>query len=175
MSNLQNGFLLDDETDVKTLLFEGEQDHLTPSTSRLLLESDVFVVTGRIIGHSFLNGGPRLVGLSPGIIHVLFGGGPETATVTESDCADQDIREVIRMVLERTEQQVKQIQRGLKDTGVWEFFSSRPDAVPVLFPRASEAEITPQMVIDNLNWPKDGDIDDDILTLGDHCLIMSFL
>ncbi|MED6278828.1 hypothetical protein CHARACLAT_028004 [Characodon lateralis] len=97
MSNLQNGFLLDDETDVKTLLFEGEQDHLIPSTSRLLLESDVFLVTGRIIGHSFLNDGPRLVGLSPGIIHVLFGGDPKTATVTESDCADQDVREVIRM------------------------------------------------------------------------------
>ncbi|MEQ2165979.1 hypothetical protein GOODEAATRI_022770, partial [Goodea atripinnis] len=127
MSNLQNGFLLDDETDVKTLLFEGEQDHLTPSTLRLLLESDLFVVAGRIIGHSFLNGGPRLVGLSPGIIHVLFGGDPETATVTESDCADQDVREVITMVLERTKQ-VKQTQRGLKDTGVWELFSSRPDA-----------------------------------------------
>ncbi|XP_030591509.1 uncharacterized protein LOC115784438 [Archocentrus centrarchus] len=218
MSNLQNGFLLDDETELKTLLFEGEQDHLTPSTSRLLLERDFFVVAGRIIGHSFLNGGPCLVGLSQGIIHVLFGGEPETATVTESDCADQDVREVIRMlqgtkdlseeetsvvlsltlpwdlpgvtvnnrhwlqekillhaVLDRTAQQVKQIRRGLKDTGVWEFFSSRPDAVPVLFPRASEAEITPQMVIDNINWPKDEDIDEDILSLDDHCLIMSFL
>lgn len=85
-------------TEVKTLLFEGEQDHLTPSTSRLLLESDFFVVAGRVIGHSFLNGGPRLVGLSPAIMHVLFGGDPETATVTESDCADQDVREVLRMV-----------------------------------------------------------------------------
>ncbi|MED6236697.1 hypothetical protein ATANTOWER_012921 [Ataeniobius toweri] len=98
MSNLQNGFLVDDETELNTLLFEGEQNHLTPSTSRLLLERDLFVVAGRIIGHSFLNGGPRLFGLSPGIIHVLFGGDPETATVTESDCADQDVHEVIRMV-----------------------------------------------------------------------------
>lgn len=85
---------------MKTLLFEGEQDHLTPSTSRLLTESDFFVVAGRMIGHSFLNGGPRLVGLSPAIMHVLLGGDPETATVTESDCADQDVREVVAMVRE---------------------------------------------------------------------------
>lgn len=31
------------------------------------------------------------------------------------------------------------------------------------------------MIIDNINWPKNEDIDEDIVSLEDHCLIMSFL
>lgn len=31
------------------------------------------------------------------------------------------------------------------------------------------------MIIDNINWPNDEDIDEDIVSLEDHCLIMSFL
>lgn len=83
---------------VKTLLFEGERDHLIPSSSQALVESDMFVVAGRIIGHCFLNGGPRLNGLSPAITHVLFGGEPEMATITVSDCVDQDVRDVVQLV-----------------------------------------------------------------------------
>lgn len=48
-------------------------------------------------------------------------------------------------VLERTSMQLKQLKRGLKETGIWEFLSSRPDAVLHFFPRASEKEITPQV------------------------------
>uniref|UniRef100_UPI0037E8F1A3 G2/M phase-specific E3 ubiquitin-protein ligase-like n=1 Tax=Semicossyphus pulcher TaxID=241346 RepID=UPI0037E8F1A3 len=97
MSKLQYGF------DIKftpggTLLFEGEKDHLIPSTSHFLLESDFFVVAGRMIGHSFLHGGPSLGGLSPAILHVLFGGSPEEATIDIKDCADLDIRETIKML-----------------------------------------------------------------------------
>ncbi|XP_035987207.1 uncharacterized protein LOC110366477 isoform X4 [Fundulus heteroclitus] len=217
MGAVQSGFLLDEKKG-KMLLFEGESDHLIPSTSRELLEGDLFVTAGRMVGHSFLNGGPCLTGLSTAIIHVLFGGSPEMATISLSDCVDQDVRDVLALlegtkdlseedksqilsvtlpwdlpgvtmnnrwwlrekilihaVLGRTTQQVKQIRRGLKDTGVWEFFSSRPDAVEVLFPRACNAEITPQMILDNINWPRDEDIDEDIVSLEDHCRIMTFL
>ena len=83
---------------MKTLLFEGEQDHLVPCTSRALLESDFFVIAGGIIGHCFLNDGPRLTGLSPAIVHVLFGGEQETATISVSDCVDQDVRDVVCLV-----------------------------------------------------------------------------
>ncbi|XP_036417031.1 uncharacterized protein LOC118800956 isoform X2 [Colossoma macropomum] len=219
MENLQNGFLLEEETGVKTLLFEGEQDHLVPSTSRALLESDFFVIAGRIIGHCFLNDGPRLAGLSPAIVHVLSGGEQETAAISVSDCVDQDVRDVIHLVWEkifmlegtqelsedqksmvlsvslpwdlpgvtlenrwwlrekillhavlgRTTKQVKQIKRGLKDTGVLELFSSRPDTVPILFPRVTETEITSQMILDKNIWPREEDVDEDILTLEDQC------
>ncbi|XP_036417032.1 uncharacterized protein LOC118800956 isoform X3 [Colossoma macropomum] len=212
MENLQNGFLLEEETGVKTLLFEGEQDHLVPSTSRALLESDFFVIAGRIIGHCFLNDGPRLAGLSPAIVHVLSGGEQETAAISVSDCVDQDVRDVIHLlegtqelsedqksmvlsvslpwdlpgvtlenrwwlrekillhaVLGRTTKQVKQIKRGLKDTGVLELFSSRPDTVPILFPRVTETEITSQMILDKNIWPREEDVDEDILTLEDQC------
>nr|XP_024658132.1 uncharacterized protein LOC112434812 [Maylandia zebra] len=45
-----------------TRLFDGEPEHLTPSTSQTLLESDMFLVAGRIMGHSFIHGGPCVSG-----------------------------------------------------------------------------------------------------------------
>ena len=81
-----------------TRLFEGEPGHLVPSASHFLVESDMFMVAGRMIGHSFLHGGPCLQGLSPAVVHVLLGGSPETATITLEDCPDLDIRETIRLV-----------------------------------------------------------------------------
>ncbi|XP_058630028.1 G2/M phase-specific E3 ubiquitin-protein ligase-like [Onychostoma macrolepis] len=58
----------------------------------------MFVMAGRMVGHSFVHGGPCLSGLSPAVVHVLFGGSPETATVTPEDCPDLDIRETIRLL-----------------------------------------------------------------------------
>ena len=83
---------------VKTMLFEGERDHLIPSTSPDLIQSDFFIVAGRIMGHCFLNDGPCLHGLSEAIIHVLFGGLDETATIHPEDCVDQDVRDVVLLV-----------------------------------------------------------------------------
>lgn len=90
-------FLFAGNTEV-TRLFEGEPDHLVPSTSQFLLESDIFLMAGRMIGHSFLHGGPCLSGISPAIIHVLFGGTPETATIQLEDCPDLDLRSTIQLV-----------------------------------------------------------------------------
>lgn len=81
-----------------TVLFEGQADHLIPTTSQVLLQSDLFLMAGRMIGHSFLYGGPPLAGLSPAIIHVLSGGSPQTATIVLEDVADIDFRETIQMV-----------------------------------------------------------------------------
>lgn len=50
------------------------------------------------MGHSFIHGGPCVSGISPAIIHVLFGGSPETATVQIEDCPDIDIRSTIQLV-----------------------------------------------------------------------------
>ncbi|XP_023813581.1 uncharacterized protein LOC105358285 [Oryzias latipes] len=98
MSLIQFGFHLNfGNTDVSRL-FDGEPDHLTPSTSQTLLESDMFLVAGRMMGHAFLHGGPCLSGISPAIIHVLFGGSPETVTVQIKDCPDIDIRTTIQLL-----------------------------------------------------------------------------
>jgi len=51
-----------------------------------------------MIGHSFLHNGPCLGGLSPAILHVLFGGSQEEAMIDIKDCADLDIRETIAVV-----------------------------------------------------------------------------
>ncbi|XP_034054812.1 uncharacterized protein LOC117534690 [Gymnodraco acuticeps] len=195
-----------------TLLFEGEQDHLIPSTSHLLLESDFFVVAGRMIGHSFLHDGPCLGGLSPAVLHVLFGGSPEEATIDIKDCVDLDIRETIKLlegtaelsseekklinelalswdlplvtcdnrrwlfdklilhaVLGRTSRQVKQLRRGLKETLIWPLLTERKDTIPLLFPRASDLQCTPRMVLEKINWPTQDEDEDSEVSLEDSC------
>ncbi|XP_046906509.1 uncharacterized protein LOC124488078 [Hypomesus transpacificus] len=50
------------------------------------------------MGHSFLHNGPCLAGLSLAIIHVLFGGSPDTTTIQIEDCPDIDIRNTIQLL-----------------------------------------------------------------------------
>nr|XP_033949350.1 uncharacterized protein LOC117454281 [Pseudochaenichthys georgianus] len=168
MSKLQAGFEMK-FVPGGTLLFEGEQDHLIPSTSHLLLESDFFVVAGRMIGHSFLHDGPCLGGLSPAVLHVLFGGSPEEATIDIKDCVDLDIRETIKLVLGRTSRQVKQLRRGLKETLIWPLLTERKDTIPLLFPRASDLQCTPRMVLEKINWPTQDEDEDSEVSLEDSC------
>ena len=42
------------------MLFEGQKDHLIPCVSQPLLDSDLFMMAGRMVGHSFIHGGPGL-------------------------------------------------------------------------------------------------------------------
>lgn len=58
----------------------------------------MFTVAGRMIGHSFLHHGPSFPGLSPAIIHILFGGSLETTPLTIQDCPDLDVRDTVKMV-----------------------------------------------------------------------------
>ncbi|RXM97682.1 hypothetical protein EOD39_14125 [Acipenser ruthenus] len=60
-------------------------------------------MAGRMIGHSFLHGGPCLSGISPAIVHVLFGGTPETVTIQLEDCPDLDLRSTIQLLEGNTE------------------------------------------------------------------------
>ncbi|XP_031156039.1 uncharacterized protein LOC116050146 isoform X1 [Sander lucioperca] len=98
MEKLKSGFCINFANSNVTRLFEGEPGHLVPSASHFLVESDMFMVAGRMVGHSFLHGGPCLLGLSPAVVHVLLGGSPETATVTLEDCPDLDIRETVELL-----------------------------------------------------------------------------
>lgn len=98
ISKLQFGFSLDLGGMGRTLLFEGEPDHLVPAASEVLIESDLFRVAGRILAHTFLHDGPKVTGLSPAVIHVLFNGDPEMATVVTEDCPDLHIRSIIKLL-----------------------------------------------------------------------------
>ncbi|AWP09728.1 Hypothetical protein SMAX5B_014926 [Scophthalmus maximus] len=113
----------------------------------------MFTVAGRMIGHSFLHHGPSFPGLSPAIVHTLLGGPLETTPVTVRDCPDLDIRDSVKMVIERTRHQINQFQNGLKETGLWPLLIHRRDVIPILFPRESEAQLTPQMILDCIIWP----------------------
>lgn len=56
------------------------------------------LILGRMMGHSFIHVGPCVSGISPAIIHVLFGGSRETATIQIEDCPDIDIHSTIQLV-----------------------------------------------------------------------------
>ncbi|XP_077958260.1 uncharacterized protein LOC120817910 isoform X2 [Gasterosteus aculeatus] len=98
ISKLQFGFSLDLGGMGRTLLFEGEPDHLVPAASEALIESNLFWVAGRMLAHTFLHDGPHVTGLSPAVIHVLFNGDPEMATVVVEDCPDLHIRSIIELL-----------------------------------------------------------------------------
>ncbi|XP_056620134.1 uncharacterized protein LOC130434164 isoform X2 [Triplophysa dalaica] len=53
LQKLKYGFNLNLGNTGVTCLFEGEPDHLVPSSAQLLIESDLFLVAGRMLGHSF--------------------------------------------------------------------------------------------------------------------------
>ncbi|XP_029975322.1 uncharacterized protein LOC115408614 [Salarias fasciatus] len=189
---LMSGFHLSFGGAAVTRLFEGEPDHLVPSGSDELLSSGMFSAAGRMMGHSFLHHGPSFPGLSPAVIHVLFGGSLETAPVTVRDCPDLDVRDAVTMldgegeieesvhqlclswnlpapnarnrkrlsdrllrraVIEQTWSQTNQLRRGLQETGVWPLLTLRRDVIPVLFPRESDAQVTPQVILDCIIWP----------------------
>ena len=56
-------------------------------------------------------------------------------------CCDSNILQV----LGRTSRQVKQLRRGLKETLIWPLLTERKDTIPLLFPRMSDMQCTPQV------------------------------
>ncbi|XP_069382143.1 G2/M phase-specific E3 ubiquitin-protein ligase-like [Paralichthys olivaceus] len=56
-------------------------------------------------------------------------------------------------VIEQTRLQINQLRKGLKETGLWPLLTHRRDVIPILFPRESEAQLTPQMILDCITWP----------------------
>ncbi|XP_077941209.1 uncharacterized protein LOC144385299 isoform X2 [Gasterosteus aculeatus] len=216
ISKLQFGFSLDLGGMGRTLLFEGEPDHLVPAASEALIESNLFRVAGRMLAHTFLHDGPHVTGLSPAVIHVLLNGDPEMATVVIEDCPDLHIRSIIELleheeltpeqkatvsdlsmswdlpavtktnrrwlhnklllhaVVGRTMRQIKQLRKGLKDVMVWPLLTSRPDVVPLLFPKMAEMQFTPQMLLEEITWPVE-DSDDEDFDLDTTCRITGFL
>ncbi|XP_073728938.1 uncharacterized protein [Misgurnus anguillicaudatus] len=98
LEKLKYGFSLNLGNTGVTCLFEREPDHLVPSSSQFLIESDLFLVAGRMLGHSFLHGGPCFAGLSRAFVHVLLQGSEDTATLQLEDCPDVDIRETIDLL-----------------------------------------------------------------------------
>ncbi|KAL0970154.1 hypothetical protein UPYG_G00238040 [Umbra pygmaea] len=202
---LQRGFHMNyGNTDV-TLLFEGQPDHLVPCTSQVLVDSDLFLVAGRMVGHAFLHGGPALSGISSAVVDVLFGASPETTTITLEDCPDIDQRLTISLlegekelsdedkaavwaladvwdlpgVLGRTAKQIKQFRKGIRETGVWPLLTERRDVVQLMYPRTKDAGVSPEILLDQIVWPHenthDEEDDDEGYPLETKCRISGFL
>ncbi|KAL7396910.1 hypothetical protein ABVT39_013480 [Epinephelus coioides] len=82
-------------------------------------------------------------------------------------------------VLKRVKQPVKQIRKGLKETGIWPLLSARPDVHHIIFPRESTENLNPQLVMQHIQWPQpnydsDGD-DDNRIPLEKVSLVTGFL
>ncbi|KAM8830232.1 uncharacterized protein ACB058_018585 isoform 1-T2 [Synchiropus picturatus] len=95
---LIRGFHINTGNGPITQVFEGQPDHLVPSVSLKLLEDNMFVTAGRMMGHSFLHSGPSFPGLSPAVVHILFGGSLDTTPVSILDCPDLDVRDAVKML-----------------------------------------------------------------------------
>ncbi|KAL6455281.1 hypothetical protein MHYP_G00362760 [Metynnis hypsauchen] len=81
-------------------------------------------------------------------------------------------------VLGRVAAQIKQIRKGIKDTGIWPLIEHRPDMVPLLCPREKDVQLTPQQVLQSILWPHarstfedsdDDDVPEETLTLVSAC------
>ncbi|KAK6320434.1 hypothetical protein J4Q44_G00095410 [Coregonus suidteri] len=57
---------------------------------------------------------------------------------------------------------------------VWPLLTSRPDVVPLLFPKMAEMQFTPQMLLEKITWPVE-DSDDEDFDLDTTCRITGFL
>ncbi|KAJ4931393.1 hypothetical protein JOQ06_025690 [Pogonophryne albipinna] len=79
------------------------------------------------------------------------------------------------IVIGRPMRQIKQIRKGLKDTMLWPLINQRPDAAPILFPQESSAVLTPESIIDRINWPTMIDVDDDECSLEDKSRVTEYL
>ncbi|KAK5863624.1 hypothetical protein PBY51_000643 [Eleginops maclovinus] len=60
---------------------------------------------------------------------------------------------LLHAVIERTRRQINQFQKGLKETGLWSLLIDRSDVIPILFPRESEAQVPPEIILDCIIWP----------------------
>lgn len=61
-------------------------------------------------------------------------------------------------------QPIKQIRKGLKQTGIWPLLSAGPDVHPLIFPRESSEELNPQTVIQSITWPQPNVDSDEVRT-----------
>ncbi|XP_023811216.1 uncharacterized protein LOC110014692 isoform X2 [Oryzias latipes] len=209
IEKIQFGFDLNLENTGRTLLFNGADDHKVPSTSRALIDGDLFRVAGRAIGHSFIHGGPSFTGLSPAMQHLIVGSNEESAVFELSDCPDTDVVEVVSVeecevnnlafswdlppinknnrrwlsekilrhaVIERRQTQIKQIRKGLKDSGVFNMIKQRPALATVLFPRTAEQIMDSQTILKRIIWPMpDSEDEDDHGSMEEACLVTGFL
>ncbi|KAI2645019.1 E3 ubiquitin-protein ligase UPL1 [Labeo rohita] len=65
-------------------------------------------------------------------------------------------------VLGRIKCQIKDLRKGIKDTGIWPLLSQRLDSHHVVFPRESVRDITSQEILQKIVWPKPvDDVDDE--------------
>ncbi|RVE61339.1 hypothetical protein OJAV_G00169860 [Oryzias javanicus] len=219
MEKIQFGFDLNLDNAGKTLLFSGTDDHKVPSTSRALLDGDLFRVVGRAIGHSFIHGGPCFTGLSPSMMELIMGRNDECAVMDLSDCPDTDVIEVVSLlesekeltppekcevnnlavswdlplmtdsnrrwlaekllyhaIIERRRTQIKQMRKGLKDSGVFCMIKERPALASILFPRSADQVMDSQTILKRIVWPMpDSEDEDDHRSLEETCLVTSYL
>ncbi|XP_027138272.1 uncharacterized protein LOC109142316 isoform X2 [Larimichthys crocea] len=205
-----------------TAIFEGQREHLVPNLCTAILESDLFAMAGRMVGHSSIHGGPSLSGLSPAVLDALTRGTKDivTSKLCLEDCPEIEVRDTISLLLKeewteaesvrvadlctewyfpvptketnrlllfqqllshavlgRANAQIKQFRKGIKETGIWPLLTARPDVLPLLFPRETDVELTPQMVLKCIIWPEasiDSDDSEDEMSTTNINLISGF-
>ncbi|XP_076855207.1 uncharacterized protein LOC143510082 isoform X1 [Brachyhypopomus gauderio] len=143
-----------------------------------------------MLGHSFLHDGPCVTGLSSAIIHVLFNGDPEMATIVTEDCPDLHIRSIIEML--ETEELTQEQQDTVSDLSMsWDLpavtKTNRRWLQNKLLVHAVIGRTKRQikqlrkglkdvmMLLDKIIWPVEDNDDDDEFDVETTCRITGFL
>lgn len=82
-------------------IFEGEVDHLLPTSSSVLKTSSVYIAVGKFMAHAYINVGVAMSGLSPAAVHYLLCENPDDLhelPMRVEDIPDPDAREVVQIV-----------------------------------------------------------------------------
>ncbi|KAK5923830.1 hypothetical protein CgunFtcFv8_000764 [Champsocephalus gunnari] len=138
MKNLQHGFHINFGNSNTTLLFEGQHDHLIPSTSQIL-------TVGLLDGESQLSESDRQDVTAMALTWDLPG-----PRVTVDNRKWLFYRMLQMAVIGRTMRQIKQIRKGLKETEVFQLLTGRADVVPMMFPRLSATACSAKTVLDHI-------------------------
>ncbi|XP_076855210.1 uncharacterized protein LOC143510082 isoform X2 [Brachyhypopomus gauderio] len=123
-----------------------------------------------MLGHSFLHDGPCVTGLSSAIIHVLFNGDPEMATIVTEDCPDLHIRSIIEML--ETEELTQEQQDTVSDLSMsWDL----PAVTKTNRRWLQNKLLVHAMLLDKIIWPVEDNDDDDEFDVETTCRITGFL
>ncbi|KTF93731.1 hypothetical protein cypCar_00032262 [Cyprinus carpio] len=172
MDKLHNGFELDIDNCGKTLLFNGEDDHKVPSTSRPLLDGDLFRVVGRMIGHSFINGGPLYSGLSAAFFPLLSGSKDDTPILELKDCPDTDVIEVVSLLESQNELNPNEMDSINNLAISWDL----PAVSNINRRWLAETILYHGMILKRVIWPEpDSDEDEAQFNLEQSCDVTAFL
>ncbi|XP_063735760.1 uncharacterized protein LOC134861770 isoform X6 [Eleginops maclovinus] len=82
---------------------------------------------------------------------------------------------LIHAVIGRVTRQIKQLRRGIKETPMWTLVTQRPDTVALLFPKDTAGNVSAEVLLQRITWPREDDNDDEDCSVETKCRMSGYL